>query len=461
MRTYRLILAAILGSVALAGCSAHHTPGTPKAPGADLPALAARYPTDLARAKEAGIAVSVAEFAKPDPPADRNAATYYDQLARSLGKQPLVGRDTVIAFLAGPVHPTQSEVQLGGLALTDRPDLVKLAHQAATSPDCYFEKDWKQPNPALVSYPEMVALDEASHILTAESLVIAAQGRPLDAVRNQALGFRIADQAATEPTLTGYFLATGVANTTVIGLQKILYAAGDDPKVARAAERAIAQGFRPPSLARALSGESAFQQSTIRYLRQAGFSQIAYVPGEPHGSENMIPPTLRQAGSPGWKTFLDANGAFEIEEMIPLVTSADRSYPEAKQAMEEANRELAANPNDLAHFFADFQVPASVQLPDQRAKLAATAYVTQAGAAVLAWRDQHGEYPLSLSLAMARVPIDPYSGKPLGYRREGKGFVVYSVGPWGTFNGGSPAQAPSQLDTAFRYPLPAYLAPAR
>jgi hypothetical protein len=102
-----------------------------------------------------------------------------------------------------------------------------------------------------------------------------------------------------------------------------------------------------------------------------------------------------------------------------------------------------------------------VQLPDDRAKLAATALETEAAAAVLAWKAAHGAFPAKLSQAMPKPPLDPYNGKPLGYRREGNGFVVYAVGPWGTFTGGTPSEPPSKLDTAFRYPLPPYLTPAQ
>jgi hypothetical protein len=35
------------------------------------------------------------------------------------------------------------------------------------------------------------------------------------------------------------------------------------------------------------------------------------------------------------------------------------------------------------------------------------------------------------------VPIDPYSGKPFIYSRDGDGFLFYSVGPNGLDEGGS------------------------
>ena len=58
------------------------------------------------------------------------------------------------------------------------------------------------------------------------------------------------------------------------------------------------------------------------------------------------------------------------------------------------------------------------------------------------YRDAHGEYPPDLtSLPPARPALnltDPFGGKPFVYRREGKGFVVYSLSQDLVDNGGRP-----------------------
>ena len=78
--------------------------------------------------------------------------------------------------------------------------------------------------------------------------------------------------------------------------------------------------------------------------------------------------------------------------------------------------------------------------------------VIMAAAGVLAHRARAGAFPDRLEQALATPPTDPFSGRPLQYRREGKGFVVYSVGPTGSFDGGRPG-APRARDQAYyRYP---------
>ena len=56
------------------------------------------------------------------------------------------------------------------------------------------------------------------------------------------------------------------------------------------------------------------------------------------------------------------------------------------------------------------------------------------------YRIKHGEYPEPLGALvpdfLEKLPTDPFSGKDFIYRREGKGFIVYSVGFNMTDNGG-------------------------
>lgn len=81
----------------------------------------------------------------------------------------------------------------------------------------------------------------------------------------------------------------------------------------------------------------------------------------------------------------------------------------------------------------------------QNAKMFYLLYLAEcrAGRTLLAlrrYRDQTGAWPASLAEVRPQVSadilIDPFSGKLLGYRRSGEGFLLYSVGPNGTDEGG-------------------------
>lgn len=60
--------------------------------------------------------------------------------------------------------------------------------------------------------------------------------------------------------------------------------------------------------------------------------------------------------------------------------------------------------------------------------------------ALAAYHADHGSYPRDLAkLApkyIPKVPGDRFSGKPLRYKRKGKGYLLYSVGINGVDDGG-------------------------
>ena len=63
--------------------------------------------------------------------------------------------------------------------------------------------------------------------------------------------------------------------------------------------------------------------------------------------------------------------------------------------------------------------------------------ITRAGLAVIGAAGDDGSCPKTLAEAGIDAPIDPFTGKPLVYRAEGKGFVLYSTGKDRVDDGGT------------------------
>jgi hypothetical protein len=76
----------------------------------------------------------------------------------------------------------------------------------------------------------------------------------------------------------------------------------------------------------------------------------------------------------------------------------------------------------------------------------------QIACALERYRLAHGAYPETLEALvpqfMERAPHNIINGQALKYRREGGGFLLYSVGWNGTDDGGKPPQALSTLKTS-------------
>jgi hypothetical protein len=76
----------------------------------------------------------------------------------------------------------------------------------------------------------------------------------------------------------------------------------------------------------------------------------------------------------------------------------------------------------------------------KQATLEALALAARTGLACKIYKNQNGRYPADLGALvpgiLPEVPIDPFTGKPLVYRLEGDGFIVYSLGSNGKDDGG-------------------------
>lgn len=66
--------------------------------------------------------------------------------------------------------------------------------------------------------------------------------------------------------------------------------------------------------------------------------------------------------------------------------------------------------------------------------------LTEVALGLGAYRTEHGQYPDQLRalppMYLPRLPKDPYSDEDFRYRRQGDGYVLYSVGPNGNDNTG-------------------------
>ena len=81
----------------------------------------------------------------------------------------------------------------------------------------------------------------------------------------------------------------------------------------------------------------------------------------------------------------------------------------------------------------------------------------QLGFALSAYRADHAAFPESLDVLapkyIAQVPKDLYTDQPLRYKRQGDGFLLYSVGPNGADDGGrTVASQPPGDDIALQIP---------
>ena len=437
--------ACVAVGVLVVASNLHHAARIGSAPtdaGADKELVdAAEHPRYVAiegELQSMGIPVNLAELAATPLPDARNAGPLYVQMtdARQFpGSKP---EDDSIRLI-DPVSPSGAWAAAQTLIST-QPRLIEIANRAGSMPECYISRSLAG-DPQSILFPEVAQMGRAARIISVESLLKAHEGQYAEAVGLQGEGFTIAHHAKTDlGLLFGNFVGLQCDETTLAGMEKILRSSGGAPKVAEAVDDTIARNWHPTVPSEALAHEVAVGNSEIRYLETEGPDALAnYLPA--------LQPIPRDGLE--WTGFIDLNGTTYLDLMERTITAANLPYPSAIRQLSLIDVERAALPKKTSAV-ADLLYPHAAGYCTSCCEVAAKAAVTRAACAVFLYQSKHGRYPSTLADA-APTAIDPFDGKLVGYRREANGFVVYSVGPTGQYNGGA-VDVTKEHEEAFRYP---------
>ncbi len=424
--------------------------------------FAAAGPANLAReeaaARREGIPLTAQELQQPLPPAGQNAAPLYTKLTKLLHDKPLglpkyaEGMDAFHSY-------TPAQIAAVRQTLAARQDVMTLVHQAADKPQCVFARDWGMgPDLELTEYQRM---RQAARLIETESYLMARDGHYTEAVANQARGFRIAEHAASDSMLISYLVGIACQALALRGMQSVLALAGPNTSVDADVQQTISARYTRLSLHQALAVETGFGCACVLKMHQAESQGItaaltagglAKDPDDEKDAVDVKPQNIH--------SLIDAWQADYLAHMRVLVTASDLPLVERKAAFAAADRRLnqeTQDTSDSTHLVTLILMPTITKLAENDTRTRARVSVTLAAASVLVGKAKTGTFPNSLPPNF----VDPYTSKPLNYRREGmSGFVVYAVGPTGTFDGGKPGEKAPPQESVFRYPAVSVPIPA-
>lgn len=408
------------------------------------------YLREIEDAKKAGVPVTPQLLQAPLPPEEQNAAPIYTQLTELLEAHPLSKQDEIADETGSRSMPSSEQFDRIRTALRRRSGVMKLIHEAAARPECVFTKDWS--DPINVQFKEFATIHRACRLLESESMVLAHDGKPIEAVRNASLGFSMARHVGNENLLMADLVAVAADAITINTLQKMLYITHGDATVADAVLAAMQTQPTEHDLAGTIRTEAGSHVVELEVLRKQGPATLTAFLGDNSAKPMRMPPGR-------WNNFIDENGSVLLARERQAIAAVGTPYTRSAPAIRAVDAEVDAgrNPMHLIDAVLSMSYENTVNKQAQSRDIADT---TRAGAALLGYRGKHGEFPATLGEVMTPVPNDPFTDKPLQYSREGKGFVVYSVGPDGKFDGGEPGKVKRRYDVLFRYPLPSYYAKA-
>ncbi len=394
-----------------------------------------RYQAEIAAIRSRGEPVTPQDLVGPPIPDAENAAVVYEQAFNALDDPSIESQRKVLFTLdmrtAGPAKWREAEralVQCGTvLALTD---------QAASMPRCGFAIDWSNDHTLL--FPRYVTeiknLARVEHI---RARISARNGDMAQAVDDIDTMFRMAKSMESQPFIIHQLVRIGVMFIAIKAIEDaLLYGNMTEEQARRLFESAgdidVAQGFK-----RAWLGERVY---VIHLNSPERFAQSAM-----SGGTGSVPkPVAGGLVSLYSNTFLRGDLAVYLGLFARQVDGVQLGFRQAKKSG------LFDEP-DVPFYAVMSKMGGGSSTGLMRYTTEEKLARTQVFLGLQAYKARYGGYPATMGELKSKLgwklPVDPFSEKDFIYKRQMKGFMLYSVGPDMKDDGGRSLGDHVQLDS--------------
>ncbi len=381
-------------------------------------------------ARKAGMPLEYSDLHLSHFPDAQNAAGLY----RSLGKQlktdyskPLKLITTALARKA-----TDAEIQAGRDALDDLKPLYGSITELDARTGCDFNRDWSK-GPALL-FPEFADMKALVKYLTFRADAVDLKSDPAGALKSMDYSNRIALDSGSDPVLIGMLVQIACRMISDREFEHLISHHTRDGKFLAEVGAMIDRQSRLPDPRKYLGGEIVFERQTLKMLsnlRDLQTDQGVYSdqPSQPSAFQRSflqspivqgnLEAKLLSAWRKGWSQF-------------PQDPSDWATFHVALKQMDDA----VQNDHSLANIGNQILFPVLSQSADAVGNLQAHDRLLQTSIALLKLRLETGKLPAALPSSLGDIRLDPFDGNPLRYKKQGGGFLLYSIGRDRVDNGG-------------------------
>jgi len=406
----------------------------------------------LADLKAKGVPLTAGELAPPCPDEDNAARLWkaYENMvtipgratagrkgrpARDIEARELVSR-AWNDFSAGKPLVKADRAALKDLIVKNAKALELLADMG--DKPCFLYRDPAQPLSGEL-LPDAIQLLQTTKLLFFAALFSAEEGDVRGAVGAFLVGLKFAPLAAREGTAIAFLISAAQTRFLSQSLGEICRGRAVEEEDIVKLMAAMDPGPWRERLAASFRGERVLFVEVGEGLFKSGLSDFGSVFEGSSWWEKLglwvIRPLLKKdvRRSLPWFEFLEAQAA------LP--------YYQSREALRARDRRLQESP--WYAYMSKFMLSNAEATFLKVAQIEAIMLADRAGLACRLYKNKSGGYPESLEALvpdlLKEVPIDPFTGKPLVYRRDGEGFIVYSLGSNRKDDGGRSTYMITQL----------------
>jgi hypothetical protein len=347
--------------------------------------------------------------------------------------------------------------------LKDNQQPLALVAAATRRPHCYLPlvEPAGSGLQGIPFWPTVQASRSAARLLTARAMLEIGEGKIADAEQDLLTCHRLARLYGRTPFLIPALVAIAVDSLACHGDARLMEFGHLPAEGALAYQQELRKLAPLPAMADVIDKSERFGFiDTVSLLARERLGPLAAlcVPG------SIAPKAIESAFSHRSAINWDDALVFANEQFDKVLAAARKpTVPERKRALEKVNEEMRRMGSDLRDpekFNASFLgavlrkdlgrqigklltvllLPALEAAFEAENRAQTREALDQVGFALAAFRADHGAYPDSLNELthkyISQVPKDLYTEQPLHYRRQGAGFLLYSVGANGVDDGG-------------------------
>lgn len=339
-----------------------------------------------------------------------------------------------------------SQIKPEELAGTNREEVIKyldseevitaleLVKKGTGKAGCRYDLDYTK-GPGIL-LPHISELRSLERLLAAQTKLKIERGDYEGAWKNAEIGYKLANALLTEPILISQLVRIamfGVIDQVVIDLCKVCPPNEVQCEAIRDTIKPFAE-VSPVSAVcgmdaeRVLMGEWVFRQPASEFVNLISID----------GGRNLRAIDRIAGRIVFCKMCRQSMQASYLNVMAEMTKFMEAPYWEAPVS----SGRLIEDNIPRWDIFSRMLVPAISSVKGRHVSLLARAVLTQTAMGLIQHKLVHNGFPVTLAECDAKYlsvqPVDPFSGQPLIYRLEGKGFVLYSVGENMKDDGGKP-----------------------